>query len=247
MKIIEENKISIIPSPGTYIKPYPEIIDSRFNSVKLKIRIKNKTVRVIGKNINICIDYNTKGSEPLRICTKAGYSGWTYTQKTAPVEVSGFVQSEESRIDLTSPSYQAIIDWTTGYMRRNTFWSWASAAATLSNGKSFGLNLSCGVNETGFTENAFWIDGKMVKVDTVSFVYNIDKPDEKWKIFSNDKKIDLTFYPENSRNEDTNMFFVASKFTQFVGIFEGSVKNDNGEEFKIERCYGWAEDHYAKW
>ncbi|MEZ4550591.1 MAG: DUF2804 family protein [Desulfobacterales bacterium] len=36
-------------------------------------------------------------------------------------------------------------------------------------------DLACGVNETSYTENAFWIDGRMTKVDTVAFDFNPEK------------------------------------------------------------------------
>ncbi|MEZ4565704.1 MAG: hypothetical protein R2860_01645 [Desulfobacterales bacterium] len=32
-----------------------------------------------------------------------------------------------------------------------------------SDGRSFVQDLACGVNETSYTENAFWIDGRMTK------------------------------------------------------------------------------------
>lgn len=39
-----------------------------------------------------------------------------------------------------------------------------------------GLNLSCGVNETSFTENCYWLDGELLKVDSVRFDFDRDQP-----------------------------------------------------------------------
>ncbi len=140
---------------------------SRFSSGGLKIEIDSSTVSARGKDISLDITLDTTRTKPLRICTRAGYRGWVYTQKTSPVSIRGSAGIGNRQIDIESPATMALMDWTCGYMRRNTCWNWAASATTLVDGRSLGLNLSCGVNETSFTENAFWIDGVMTKVDTV--------------------------------------------------------------------------------
>lgn len=113
-------------------------------------------------------------------------------------------------------------------MRRQTCWNWAATASSLDDGRSLGLNLSCGVNETSFTENAFWVGGIMTKVDLVDFDYDPDDLSAPWHIRSGDRKVDLVFYPEAQREEKINAFFLASRFTQMLGIFEGTLKTDEG-------------------
>jgi hypothetical protein len=139
------------------------------------------------------------------------------------------------------------MDWTAGFMRRHTFWNWAATAFTLPDGRSFGLNLSCGVNETGFTENAFWLDGILTKVDTVHFDFKSRNLYEPWHIVSYDQKVDLIFYPKAHRGESVNALFVKSKFSQLMGTFSGALRTGGGETIVLEACPGWAEDHYAKW
>ncbi len=109
------------------------------------------------------------------------------------------------------------------------------------------MNLSCGVNETSFTENAFWLDGVMTKVDTVDFIFDRGDLYNPWHVVSFDGKVDLTFMPERSRGEKINAGFIASRFMQLVGIFEGTLRTDSGETIQIKGCPGFTEDHYAKW
>jgi hypothetical protein len=148
---------------------------------------------------------------------------------------------------LSSPETLALVDWSAGFMRRNTFWNWAAIASPLPSGRTFGMNLAAGVNETGFIENAFWIDNTMTKVDTVNFKFDPDDLMKPWRITSYDKKIDLEFFPENKREEKTNAIFLASRFTQFMGCFKGTVTTDNGDCTVIDSLPGYAEDHYARW
>jgi len=87
----------------------------------------------------------------------------------------------------------------------------------------------------------------MTKVDTVDFDFDQDNLAEPWHIRSGDRKVDLVFFPEARREEKINALFVASRFTQLLGVFEGTLRTDEGEMIFIQSCAGFAEDHYAKW
>jgi hypothetical protein len=184
---------------------------------------------------------------PFRICSRAGYNGWVYTQKSTPVIVSGNIVINDKKFYFQSPNAMAMVDWTCGYMQRETFWNWASITTTLNDDRHLGLNLSCGVNETSFTENFFVIGNQMTKVDMVHFKY--DKKDlyKPWTIQSYDEKIHLSFSADHHRSENMNAWFVASRFSQLMGRFTGHLKTDKGEMISINNCPGWAEDHFARW
>ncbi len=113
-------------------------------------------------------------------------------------------------------------------------------------GRLFGMNFSCGVNETEATENVFWIDGEQVKVDNVKF----SRPsggNNGWHLTSADGRVDLRFKPVSSRREHLNAWIVTSKFTQFLGLFSGRLAHPQSGDLLLDNCPGWAEDHYAKW
>jgi hypothetical protein len=232
---------------GVNIRPTPEQPQSSFSWGSLKVSINSSHVSAKGKKISLDLDLDASGTKPLRICTRAGYRGWVYTQKTSPVHLRGSVNVPDRQIEVSSPATMALMDWTCGYMRRKTCWNWAASAASLPDGRSLGLNLSCGVNETSFTENAFWINGEMTKVDTVNYIFDAHDLMKPWIITSFDKKVNLAFHPEASRGEKINTGFAASRFTQLIGMFEGSLTTDSGEIIQIKNCPGFAEDHYAKW
>jgi len=186
-----------------------------------------------------------KAVKPLRICTRAGYRGWSFTRKAAPLPVSGRVEVAGQVFELEPGNSFAISDWTAGFLRYNTFWNWAAIASRLSDGRTIGLNLSWGVNETGFTENLFWIDSIMTKVDTVSF--SKDESGLNWRIRSHDKRVELEFKPQGSRGEHVNALVVATRFTQYFGRFTGRLITRDKEVVSIDNIFGWTEDHFARW
>lgn len=245
--VSEANKTIVPVSRKIFIAPTPADVACGFSFGNLSISIGNNKLSAKTKDIEIDLAFDRSKTSPLRICTRAGYRGWVYTEKTSPIRVTGKIIYKDRQIDISSPSYMGLMDWTAGYMRRQTFWNWAATATTLADGRSLGLNLSCGVNETSFTENAFWIDGKMTKVDLVSFEFNPDNFYDQWAIKSMDGKVDLVFDGRQHREENINAGVVATKFTQLMGDLNGVLKTDAGEQIAIRDLPAWTEDHYAKW
>ena len=244
-RVVETKKIA--PSFSCRINKDPSNMESTFSLGDLKIHINGGRVTAKGRDIALEVELDLHRSKPLRICTRAGYRGWVYTEKTTPVPVSGHIRCQGKSWDISSPDYMGLVDWSAGFMRRNTYWNWAAAATVLPDGRSMGLNLASGVNETGFTENAFWLDHHMVKVDTVNFMFHNDDTMKPWTIRSYDKKIDLEFQPLNKREEKTSVQVIASRFTQLMGFFSGTLVSDTGETIRISDVPGYCEDHYAKW
>lgn len=231
----------------TEIRTTPENPWSSYRAGGITVTMTRELVEASSPDMHLLIKLDQENASPLRICTRAGYTGWVYTQKTSPVRIEGSASVKGQTFPLASPSSMALIDWTCGYMRRQTCWNWAATAFTLPDGRTLGMNLSCGVNETSFTENAFWLDGVMTKVDLVNFIFDPDDILRPWHIASSDGRVELSFTPEAQRNEKINAFFIASRFTQLVGTFDGTVKALDGTTVRIQGCPGFAEDHYARW
>ena len=229
------------------IAPCPENLAAEFGTSGLQIRMNGNQVSARGDELALNADLSPTACEPLRICTRSGFRGWTFTRKQSPIPLSGWLQMGKQKWQLDPTSSMGIMDWTAGYLRRETFWNWAAIAAVLPDGRRLGLNLSCGVNETEATENAFWIDDCLVKVDTVQFAYDEQEKDGPWRIFSADGRVDLTFTPENARRENLNALLVVSRFTQYVGTFSGVLKDEQANEVRLAACAGWTEEHFARW
>jgi len=198
-----------------------------------------------GFKVDIVIDESTNFN-PLAVCARAGYTGWVYTQKATALACSGSVQWADRKYDIESIGALACVDWSAGYMRRETSWNWGSLSCKLADGRHLGFNLAAGVNETGFTENGLWLDGTLHKIDMVDFQFNRYDSKQTWVLRSNDGIINLSFKPAGQRKEKMNLIVVASNFTQHFGQFSGDITL-NGEIIHLEDAWGFVEDHYAKW
>lgn len=198
-----------------------------------------------GTRIEARIDEGAS-QQPLSICTRAGYTGWVFTRKTAARGCSGSVSWRGQQFDLRQLGALAAVDWTTGFMRRETFWNWGSLSCRLPDGRRLGFNLAVGVNETGFTENGIWLDDQLIKVDMVDFQFDRAKPLEPWRLRSADGQVDLQFEPAGTRQEKLNALLLASNFKQHFGQFSGELRIA-GETLRLDGAWGLVEDHYARW
>ncbi|SCY33546.1 DUF2804 domain-containing protein [Desulfoluna spongiiphila] len=229
------------------IRPTPDTPMSRINTSSLALTISETGVDCRTDTFSLKAEFTAPHPAPLRVASRTGYRGWTYTDKRSPVSVKGTFSVNGTTTEIASPHVLALTDWSAGYMRRNTFWSWASSAAVLADGRPFGMNLAAGVNETGFTENMIWIDGAPVHIGPVHFDYRDNDTTTPWRITSMDGIIDLTFTPEGHREEKVNALVMGSLFTQLCGSFTGTVTPPGADPVPVTNAPGFCEDHFARW
>lgn len=184
------------------------------------------------------------GDAPLACVSRVGYAGFNYTLKRAGMTCRGRLSLDGQPHDLGNAL--AVVDLTVGCLARETFWNWAAGGGHDEEGRPIGINLVAGVNETGVTENAFWVGEELVKVDTVEFNYETDDVLKPWRIRSFDHRVDLTFRPEGERQEHLDVGFLASRFHQPFGTFDGQVVSLSGTHC-LRGMHGFTEEHFARW
>jgi hypothetical protein len=128
-------------------------------------------------------------------------------------------------------------------MRPETWWNWAFVSGSV-DGKRFGLNVSCGVNETSYSENCAWVDGKLSFLPQTRFEFDAADPMKDWRIHSD--SFDLRFMSRGVHKEHVNAGLLATRFSQMYGTFRGKVQL-GPRSYEISDLYGFAEDHYARW
>ena len=248
-KLIETNWLrpgSVGYSMGRSPKNSVTQIGNNSNKVQFEIIDGKWHLQIKTKNINANLRLETLAlSLPMTMCSPTGYNGWTYTQKHNGLKPIGqlTVNQELQPLNHALASY----DFSAGYMRRETSWRWASLNAQIEQG-TIGLNIAAGVNETGNSENVFWINGERHLLNPTQFNFNRHNGNnEGWHIVSDNGQVDLHFTPRNLRSEKLNLLFLKSNFRQFVGDYNGFIIDNSGKKYKLSNVLGLAEDHYAKW
>ncbi|MDX1453221.1 MAG: DUF2804 domain-containing protein [Oleiphilaceae bacterium] len=185
--------------------------------------------------------------ESMALCTPCSSNGWVYAQKTAALPVKGEVRCELGRFELDKINCYGHHDFSAGFMRRETFWNWACFSGQQGKQPPLGLNVSWGVNETGYSENCFWVGEKLHLLPQVQFRFDRDDDHSHWRVSSENGQIDLAFTPRDLHRERLNAGIMASNFRQIFGTFKGHLISAEGKRYDIENQYGFVEDQYAKW
>lgn len=221
-----------------------------------------------------------RSNQPLSMCSPSGRRGWTFTNKEPLSLVDGTMtfidglatqhrdndknpsKNESSNVTFNDCTL-ANLDWTLGFMRHVTNWFWTCVNTTLPDKRQFMLNLSMGVNETGVSENACWIDDEIFYLPPVLFTRDANNSDvdtvqsnhqteEGWWYIANQDlgwskvNVELRFKPISVYKKHDNYGVVASVFEQWIGIYSGSIALEE-QTINIENVIGLAEDHFAKW
>jgi len=198
-----------------------------------------------GTRVRASIDESTS-YRPLALSTRTGFTGFTYTQKASARVCHGTIRWQQRSYHLESLNALACVDWSAGYMRSETSWNWACIASRLEDGRRFGLNIAAGVNETGYNENILWIDDRPVSLPPVHFRFDRYHDHHGWALVSADDSVRLFFDPVIAYRDKTDAILVASNFAQFLGRYSGEI-DIAGETLHLDKVWGVAEDHYARW
>ncbi len=218
-----------------------------FQSGKTLLQTRRGYVQVMAQahELNLCFDLPelaVKGDlrmervEPLSLCVPAGATGWTYTCKEVAMRMTGSCEVDGQSCDLSRAL--ASVDRSLGLMRRETAWQWCSLMGWQAD-QPYGLNAALGVNESGQTENAFWLDGRLCKLDSVSFHQTGQG------CFVSGTHVALNFNGMSQFNDHFDLGLLASRFTQWQGRYRGVIYR-NEQSYAIDAQGLW-EDHFVRW
>lgn len=229
----------------THLDSHPINNYESFLKKKLEIVFNQKNnewhLKCSSKDLSAEIVFPGEAFEPMCLLTNTAGRGFTYAQKYAGIPCSGSISFKEKKYDLKALNAFAHHDWTGGFLRKETTWQWACFSGEVSD-THVGLNVSCGVNESSFTENCFWINGQLIKVNFVIFEFDRSDLTSLWHITSEDGLVNLKFTPQGYNLEKKNLLITQCNFKQIIGRFEGKIG-----DLVINSINGFVEDQYLKW
>ena len=163
-----------------------------------------------------------------------------YSRRSPWYFAEGVIQYGISELVFTRGSGWGIFDWGRGVRPRSDLSFWAAACGQAGD-RQAGLSVGFNSADSSFgTENAFFLDGKIHKLDKVSFHVPSGRL-ELWRFTSNDKRLEMTFMQQQERDENHQMLFYSLKRRQLFGSFSGKAILDDGSEFAFSDLAGMAE------
>ncbi|MDR0400239.1 MAG: DUF2804 domain-containing protein [Treponema sp.] len=168
-------------------------------------------------------------------------NSFRYSRRSPWYIVEGVVQFGSSELIFTRGNAWGIFDWNRGVRPRSEVRFWAAACGA-QGGRQISFSVGYGSSDSAAgTENAFFVDGKLHKLDQVSFHINPAAWLLPWRFTSNDGRLEMSFTPNQERVERTGMIFFSMIRRQICGSFSGKVILDDGSELKFDEITGFAE------
>lgn len=199
--------------------------------------------------INAIFPFSLK-DKPLRVLNPSEPTRFTFTEKFSPLIPSEIdICLNGKSLSVTNANTTGIFDWSGGFLRRETNWYWSSLGGESTDGRKVGANFAALVNESFFPENAYWIDGERTRVSRLIYNFNINDPYQTWEIYDEDKEfVNLTFTANGEQGRKINLMPISKIFfRQFLGEYNGWLKDSKGNKVVLESFSGFAEYHRSIW
>lgn len=186
--------------------------------------------------------------ESMTIVIPIGAKRFYYNRKINCLPAQGYIHYGGIREEVHPHESLGSLDWGRGVWEYQSFWNWASASGYLPDGRTIGLNLGRGFGDLSrATENCVILDGRVHKLEQVSFDYQSSEYMRPWRFTDNEGRLDLTFTPFHERVARTAMVVIDSEVHQMFGRYTGHARLDDGQEVEVRDLIGFAEEHHARW
>jgi hypothetical protein len=153
----------------------------------------------------------------------------------------GVIQFGIAEIIFSQGKGWGILDWCRGSRPRSNVRWWASACGHAGE-DNIGFTVGYGSADSSLgTDNAFFLNGRIHKLDQVTFHLTPANWVEPWHFTSNDNRLEMTFTPIQERIERKRMLFHSLNCRQVFGSFSGKVILDDGVPLEFHDLTGVAE------
>ena len=168
-------------------------------------------------------------------------NAFRYSRCSPWYTVEGVVQFGTTEIVFTKGNSWGIFDWNRGVRPNADTRYWASACG-LADGRLIGFNVGHGSEDTSDgTGNAFFVDGRLHKLDQITFHIPVANWLSPWHFTSNDNRLDMTFTPRQEMMDRRRILFHSFSRRQLYGSFAGKVVLDDGAAISFNNSTGLAE------
>jgi hypothetical protein len=184
-----------------------------------------------------------EGAQPF--LTHSGWhrekSAFRYSRTSPWYFVEGVMQLGNQDIVFTRGNAFGVFDWDRG-CRPKMDVQYRARGCGMFKKKQISFALGYSTADTGAaTENAFFIDGKLHKLNYVTFQISPKNWLLPWQFTSAGGKIEMTFHPILFETVRNRIFLHSIGLLQFFGYYSGKFLQDDGQFFTFKNITGFAE------
>ncbi len=164
-----------------------------------------------------------------------------YNQKINCMRASGYMEYDGVRYEFNPKTDFGTLDWGRGVWTYDNTWNWGSGNCDI-DGNAFGFNIGYGFgNTTAATENVLFYNGKVHKLDDITFHIPESSYTDPWKFTSSDGRFEMDFVPVIDRAACLDYKVIVSDQHQVFGRLSGTAILDDGTKVEVKDMMCFAE------
>jgi hypothetical protein len=183
------------------------------------------------------------GEESLLTCLpwRGEKNAFRLARRSPWYSAEGVVQVGGQNIPFVKDRAWGIFEWSRGIRPRKDQSYWA-AGCGMEGPRQVSFSVGFGQVDSSYaTENAFFVDGRLHKLDQVTFHISPRDWLLPWHFTSNDDRLEMTFTPQFEWKERHLFFLINYQSHRRVwGSFSGRVILDSGEILSFRNISGYA-------
>jgi hypothetical protein len=236
----------VLPPLFARVSEQPSALHASFSAPGARASIEQlgSGVRVSARVDGCDVDLRLESIDEPRCasaCADLGNARFDFTQKRCGLTAGGTIVHQGRTFAVENG--RAGLDYTHGYLKRETAWRWAFGMGE-SAGRKLAFNFSEGFLETG-SENTLFFDGAPCSVGPIQFEFDAKNVNASWTLRGDG--VELVFTPEGARRQNTWTPLLHSRYVQPFGSFSGYLTSATGARLEVQSLAGVTEDHAAKW
>ena len=166
---------------------------------------------------------------------------FSYSRRSPCYYAEGVIQFGLAELVFTRGEGWGIFDWNRVLRPRSDLRFWAAGCGKAGEHQA-GFSVGYNSTDSSFgTENAFFLDGKLHKLDQVTFHIPPTNWLSPWRFTSNDTRLEMIFTPQQERTDRRQVLLHSVTRRQVYGTFSGKAILDDGSEVDFENITGFAE------
>jgi hypothetical protein len=155
--------------------------------------------------------------------------------------VEGVMQYENIEMAFNKGKAWGIFYWNRIARPKNDVHFWAAGCGR-QDGRVLSFSIGYGTADSASgTENVFFVNGKLHKLELVTFQHSPVGWLKPWKFTSNDFRLEMTFFPIQQYARKNYLLNQSYQVRQAFGFFSGKVKLDDGSIVQFDRITGLVE------
>ncbi|WP_029319106.1 DUF2804 domain-containing protein [Butyrivibrio sp. AE3004] len=164
-----------------------------------------------------------------------------YNQKINCMRASGYMLYDGKKYEFNPAKDFGTLDWGRGVWTYDNTWYWGSGNTDI-DGIPFGFNIGYGFGNTiAASENIIFYNGKVHKLDDITFNIPAESYMDPWTFTSSDGRFEMNFIPVLDRSANLDYKIIVSDQHQVFGKMSGTVILDDGTKIKIQDMMCFAE------